>query len=38
LKWVLEQHGFEVTLGANPFSKDPIKYGTTEFMVVSKKL
>ena len=38
LKWVLEQHGFEVILGANPFSKEPIKYGTMEFMVVSKKL
>jgi ubiquinone/menaquinone biosynthesis C-methylase UbiE len=38
LKWVLEQHGFEVILGANPFSKEPIKYGTMEFMVVGKKL
>ena len=38
LKWVLEQHGFEVILGANPFSKEPIKYETMEFMVVSKKL
>jgi 2-polyprenyl-3-methyl-5-hydroxy-6-metoxy-1,4-benzoquinol methylase len=38
LKWVLEQHGFEVILGANPFSKEPIQYGTFEFMVVSKKL
>jgi 2-polyprenyl-3-methyl-5-hydroxy-6-metoxy-1,4-benzoquinol methylase len=37
LKWVLEQHGFEVLLGANPFSKDPIKYGAMEFMIVSKK-
>jgi len=38
LKWALEQHGFEVLLGANPFSKEPIMYGTMEFMVVSKKL
>ena len=38
LKWVLEQHGFEVLLGAYPFSKEPIKYGPMEFMVVSKKL
>ena len=38
LKWVLEQHGFGVILGANPFSKEPIKYGGMEFMVVSKKL
>jgi 2-polyprenyl-3-methyl-5-hydroxy-6-metoxy-1,4-benzoquinol methylase len=38
LKWVLEQQGFEVILGANPFSKEPIKYGSMEFMVVSKKL
>lgn len=38
LKWVLEQQGFEVILGANPFTKDPIKYGSFEFMVVSKKL
>lgn len=38
LKWVLEQHGFEVTLGANPFSKEPIQYGPMEFMAVSKKL
>jgi 2-polyprenyl-3-methyl-5-hydroxy-6-metoxy-1,4-benzoquinol methylase len=38
LKWVLEQHGFEVILGANPFSKEPIQYGPFEFMVVSKKL
>jgi len=37
LKWVLEQHGFEVILGASPFSKEPIKYGPMEFMVVSKK-
>lgn len=38
MKWVLEQHGFEVVLGANPFSKEPIQYGSMEFMVVSKKL
>jgi 2-polyprenyl-3-methyl-5-hydroxy-6-metoxy-1,4-benzoquinol methylase len=38
LKWVLEQHGFEVILGANPFSKEPIQYGSMEFTVVSKKL
>ena len=38
LKWVLEQYGFEVLLGANPFSKLPIEYGSIEFMVVSKKL
>ncbi len=38
LKWVLEQYGFEVILGANPFSKAPIEYGSMEFMVVSKKL
>jgi ubiquinone/menaquinone biosynthesis C-methylase UbiE len=38
LKWVLEQLGFEVILGANPFSKEPIKYGAMEFMVVSRKL
>jgi 2-polyprenyl-3-methyl-5-hydroxy-6-metoxy-1,4-benzoquinol methylase len=38
LKWVLEQHGFEVILGADPFTKEPIKYGTMEFMVVSRKL
>jgi 2-polyprenyl-3-methyl-5-hydroxy-6-metoxy-1,4-benzoquinol methylase len=38
LKWILEQLGFEVLLGAYPFSKDPIKYGPYEFMVVSKKL
>ena len=38
LKWVLEQHGFEVILGANPFSKAPIEYGSMEFMVVGKKL
>ena len=38
LKWVLEQHGFRVLLGATPFSKEPIKYEPYEFMVVSKKL
>lgn len=38
LKWVFEQHGFEVLLGADPFSKEPIQYGAMEFMVVSKKL
>ena len=38
LKWVLEQLGFEVLLGADPFSEEPIKYGTMEFMVVSRKL
>jgi len=38
LKWVLEQHGFEVILGANPFTKAPIEYGSMEFMVVGKKL
>ena len=38
LKWVLEQHGFEVILGANPFSEEPIRYGSMEFMVVSKKI
>ncbi len=38
LKWVLEQHGFEVILGANPFSKAPIEYSSMEFMVVGKKL
>ena len=38
LKWVFEQLGFEVLLGADPFSKEPIKYGTMEFMVISKKL
>ena len=37
LKWVLEQHGFEVLLGANPFSREPIQYGSMEFMVVSRK-
>ena len=38
LKWVLEQLGFEVILGTDPFTKEPIKYGTFEFMVVSRKL
>jgi SAM-dependent methyltransferase len=38
LKWVLEKHGFEVLLGADPFSQEPIKYGSMEFMVVAKKL
>lgn len=38
LKWVLEQHGFKVLLGANPFSKERIGYGTMEFMIVSEKL
>ena len=38
LKWVLEQLGFKVILGADPFTKNPIKYGTMEFMVVSQKL
>ncbi len=38
LKWVLEQLGFQVLLGANPFTKELIKYGTMEFMVVSRKL
>jgi len=38
LKWVLEQLGFEVILGADPFSKEPIKHGAMEFMVVSRKL
>jgi 2-polyprenyl-3-methyl-5-hydroxy-6-metoxy-1,4-benzoquinol methylase len=38
LKWVLEQLGFEVILGADPFTKNPIKYGSMEFMVVSRKL
>jgi len=37
LKWVLEQHGFEVLLGANPFSKKKISYGSIEFMIVSEK-
>jgi 2-polyprenyl-3-methyl-5-hydroxy-6-metoxy-1,4-benzoquinol methylase len=37
LKWVLEQLGFEVILGADPFTKEPIKHGTMEFMVVSRK-
>jgi 2-polyprenyl-3-methyl-5-hydroxy-6-metoxy-1,4-benzoquinol methylase len=38
LKWVLEQLGFEVISGNNPFSKDLIKYGAMELMVVSQKL
>jgi ubiquinone/menaquinone biosynthesis C-methylase UbiE len=38
LKWVLEQLGFEVILGADPFTKESIKYGNMEFMVVSRKL
>ncbi len=38
LKWVLEQHGLKVLLGANPFSKDKISYGAMEFMIVSEKL
>jgi 2-polyprenyl-3-methyl-5-hydroxy-6-metoxy-1,4-benzoquinol methylase len=38
LKWVLEQLGFEVLLGADPFTKEPIKYGAMEFMVVARKL
>jgi len=37
LKWVLEQLGFEVILGADPFTKEPIKYGAMEFMVISQK-
>jgi 2-polyprenyl-3-methyl-5-hydroxy-6-metoxy-1,4-benzoquinol methylase len=37
LKWVLEQLGFEVILGADPFTEEPIKYGAMEFMVVSRK-
>lgn len=37
LKWVLEQYGFKVLLGANPFSKEEISYGTMEFMIVSEK-
>jgi 2-polyprenyl-3-methyl-5-hydroxy-6-metoxy-1,4-benzoquinol methylase len=37
LKWVLEQHGFEVISGASPFSKEPIQYGSMEFMVASRK-
>jgi 2-polyprenyl-3-methyl-5-hydroxy-6-metoxy-1,4-benzoquinol methylase len=37
LKWVLEQLGFEVILGADPFTKEPIKHGNMEFMVVSRK-
>jgi hypothetical protein len=27
-----------VILGADPFTKEPIKYGAMEFMVVSRKL
>jgi 2-polyprenyl-3-methyl-5-hydroxy-6-metoxy-1,4-benzoquinol methylase len=38
LKWVFEQHGFEVLLGAEPFGKGPIKYGAMEFMIVGRKL
>jgi len=38
LKWVLEQHGFKVLLGANPFSNEKISYGSMEFMIVSEKL
>ena len=38
LRWVLEQYGFKVLLGANPFTKEKISYGTMEFMVVSEKL
>jgi len=38
LKWVLEQHGFKVLLGANPFSNEKISYGSMEFMTVSEKL
>jgi ubiquinone/menaquinone biosynthesis C-methylase UbiE len=38
LKWVLEQYGFEVILGAKPFSREPISYGPMEFMVIGKKL
>ena len=37
LKWVLEQHGLRVLLGANPFSKEKIGYGTMEFKIVSEK-
>ena len=37
LKWILEQHGLRVLLGANPFSKEKIGYGTMEFMIVSEK-
>ncbi len=32
LKWVLEQHGFKVLLGANPFSKEKISYRSIEFI------
>jgi len=38
LKWVLERHGFKVLLGANPFSKEKIRYEAMEFMVASEKL
>jgi len=38
LKWVLEQHGFKVLLGANPFSEEKISHGSIEFMIVSEKL
>ena len=38
LKWVLEQLGFKVLSGANPFSKEPIQHGAFEFMIVSRKL
>jgi ubiquinone/menaquinone biosynthesis C-methylase UbiE len=37
LKWVLEQTGFEVLRGADPFSRNPIRRGAMEFMVVSRK-
>ncbi|MGD9116444.1 MAG: class I SAM-dependent methyltransferase [Dehalococcoidia bacterium] len=37
LKWVLEQIGFEIILGADPFSREPIKHGAMEFMIVSRK-
>jgi 2-polyprenyl-3-methyl-5-hydroxy-6-metoxy-1,4-benzoquinol methylase len=37
LKWVLEQLGFDVILGANPFTSEPITRGHYEFMVVSRK-
>ena len=37
LKWVLGKHGLRVLLGANPFSKEKIGYGTMEFMIVSEK-
>jgi ubiquinone/menaquinone biosynthesis C-methylase UbiE len=38
LKWVLQQIGFEVILGAKSFSKEPIQQGAIQFMVISKKL